>query len=96
MKVEINLIVLIDCMPLGTTTYPTCPLLSSTMQPPVFNRFMLPYLLYFPTRQLDRDQLWYAYVDKSRDYSKLKNVTPIPCGILGGQMFKSPGNVTNC
>ena len=49
----------------------------------------------------DRNQIWHTYSDGYGTDSNLKKIDPpdprgVPGGILGGQKFKSPGNVMNC
>ena len=53
------------------------------------------------SRLSDRNQIWHTYSDGYGTDSNLKKVDPpdprgVPGGILGGQKFKSPGNVMNC
>ena len=53
------------------------------------------------SRLSDRNQIWDTYSDGYGTDSNLKKIDPpdprgVPGGILGGQKFKSPGNVMNC
>ena len=53
------------------------------------------------SRLSDRNQIWHTYSDGYGTDSNLKKIDPpdprgVPGGILGGQKFKSPGNVMNC
>ena len=52
------------------------------------------------TRPSDCDNIWHAYTDRYGTHSQLKKTFTHPHprglrGILAGQKFKSPGNVTN-
>ena len=53
------------------------------------------------SRLSDRNQIWHTYSDGYGTDSNLNKFDPpdprgVPGGILGGQKFKSPGNVMNC
>ena len=53
------------------------------------------------SRLSDRNQIWHTYSDGYGTDSNLKQFGPpdprgVPGAILGGQKFKSPGNVMNC
>ena len=53
------------------------------------------------SRLSDRNQICHTYSDGYGTDSNLKKFDPpdprgVPGGILGGQKFKSPGNVMNC
>ena len=53
------------------------------------------------SRLSDRNQIWHTYSDGYGTDSNINNFDPpdprgVPGGILGGQQFKSPGNVMNC
>ena len=53
------------------------------------------------SRLSDRNQIWHTYSDGYGTDSNLNKIDPpdprgVPGGILGGQKFKSPGNVMNC
>ena len=53
------------------------------------------------SRLSDRNQIWHTYSDGYGTDSNLNKIVPpdprgVPGWILGGQKFKSPGNVMNC
>ena len=58
-------------------------------------------ILALHSRLSDRNQIWHTYSDGYGTDSNLNKFDPpdprgVPGGILGGQKFKSPGNVMNC